>query len=58
MKVDKYFEGTKIKAYSGKAPKEATEDYCWGGCPGVMEEVIEVLPRVMHRYPYHDWSTL
>jgi uncharacterized protein (DUF362 family) len=43
VKVDKYFEGTKIKAYSGKAPKDATEDYCWGGCPGVMEEVIEVL---------------
>jgi uncharacterized protein (DUF362 family) len=43
VKVDKYFEGTSIKAYAGKAPKEATEDYCWGGCPGVMEEVIEVL---------------
>jgi hypothetical protein len=43
VKVDKYFEGTNIKAYSGKAPKDATEDYCWGGCPGVMEEVIEVL---------------
>ena len=43
VKVDKYFEGTNIKAYAGKAPKEATEDYCWGGCPGVMEEVIEVL---------------
>jgi hypothetical protein len=43
VKIDKYFEGTKIKAYSGKAPKDATEDYCWGGCPGVMEEVIEIL---------------
>ncbi|HSO37272.1 MAG TPA: DUF362 domain-containing protein [Labilithrix sp.] len=43
VKVDKYFEGTKIKAYAGTAPKDATEDYCWGGCPGVMEEVIEVL---------------
>ena len=43
VKVDKYFEGTNIKAYSGKAPKDATDDYCWGGCPGVMEEVIEVL---------------
>ena len=43
VKIDKYFEGTSIKAYAGKAPKDATEDYCWGGCPGVMEEVIEVL---------------
>jgi len=43
VKVDKYFEGTSIQAYSGKPPKDATDDYCWGGCPGVMEEVIEVL---------------
>jgi len=43
VKVDKYFEGTSIHAYAGKAPKDATEDYCWGGCPGTMEEVIEVL---------------
>src|SRR5690606_37902174 len=24
-------------------PEGATDDYCWGGCPGVMQEVIEVL---------------
>lgn len=43
VKVDKYFEGTNIKAYVGKPPVDATEEYCWGGCPGVMEEVIELL---------------
>ncbi len=43
VKIDAYFEGTNIRAYSGSAPAGATEDYCWGGCPGVMEEVIEVL---------------
>jgi uncharacterized protein (DUF362 family) len=43
VRVEKYFEGTNIQAYSGPPPKGSTEDYCWGGCPGVMEEVIEVL---------------
>jgi uncharacterized protein (DUF362 family) len=43
VRVEKYFEGTNIHAYAGPPPKDATDDYCWGGCPGVMEEVIEVL---------------
>jgi len=43
VKVDKYFEGTKVKAYAGPPPADATDTYCWGGCPGVMEEAIEVL---------------
>ncbi|MBX3228954.1 MAG: DUF362 domain-containing protein [Labilithrix sp.] len=43
VRIEKYFEGTSIQAYSGPPPKDSTDDYCWGGCPGVMEEVIEVL---------------
>jgi uncharacterized protein (DUF362 family) len=43
VRVEKYFAGTNIQAYAGPPPKGATDDYCWGGCPGVMEEVIEVL---------------
>jgi uncharacterized protein (DUF362 family) len=43
IRVEKYFEGTNIQAYAGPPPKGSTDDYCWGGCPGVMEEVIEVL---------------
>lgn len=53
VRVEKYFEGTSIQAYAGPPPtgtprtrgdeKAATDEYCWGGCPGVMEEVIEVL---------------
>jgi uncharacterized protein (DUF362 family) len=43
VRVEKYFEGTNIQAYAGPPPKGSTDDYCWGGCPGVMEEVIEVL---------------
>jgi uncharacterized protein (DUF362 family) len=43
QRVEKYFEGTSIQAYSGPPPQGASNDYCWGGCPGVMQEVIEVL---------------
>ncbi len=44
VRVEKYFEGTSIQAYAGPPPGYSSENaYCWGGCPGVMEEVIEVL---------------
>ena len=51
VRIDKYFEGTKIKAYAGATPVDrsgnaSADGYCWGGCPGVMEEVIEVLRLV------------
>jgi uncharacterized protein (DUF362 family) len=47
IRVEKYFEGTNIHAYAGKPPGYKEDDaYCWGGCPGVMEEVIEVLRLV------------
>ena len=42
VRVEEYFEGTNIKAYAGPPPSQ-TYDYCWGGCPGAMEEAIEVL---------------
>jgi hypothetical protein len=45
IRVEKYFEGTNIHAYAGPPPGygKDKEAYCWGGCPGVMEEVIEIL---------------
>jgi uncharacterized protein (DUF362 family) len=43
IRIEKYFDGTSIKAYAGAPPKDSHDDYCWGGCPGVMEEVIEIL---------------
>jgi uncharacterized protein (DUF362 family) len=45
VRVEKYFAGTHIQAYAGPPPESAGDEsaYCWGGCPGVMEEVIEVL---------------
>ena len=43
VRVEKYFEGTKIKAYAGPPPEPERTDYCWGGCPGALEEAIEIL---------------
>ena len=42
IRVEDYFEGTPIKAYAGPPP-EGHSEYCWGGCPGAMEEAIELL---------------
>ncbi len=42
IRVEEYFQGTHIKAYSGPPPGDDV-DYCWGGCPGAMEEAIELL---------------
>lgn len=42
VRVEEYFEGTNIKAHAGPPPSEKY-DYCWGGCPGAMEEAIEIM---------------
>lgn len=43
IRVEKYFEGTHISAYAGPPPESEHTDYCWGGCPGAIEEAIEIL---------------
>jgi hypothetical protein len=48
IRVEKYFEGTHITAYAGPPPESEAGDYCWGGCPGAIEEAIEIL-RVFDR---------
>ncbi len=47
IRVEDYFKGTNITAYAGRPPSDTT-DYCWGGCPGAIEEAIEIL-RVFDR---------
>lgn len=42
IRVEEYFEGTNIEAYAGPPPGDKY-DYCWGGCPGAMEEAIEIM---------------
>jgi len=43
VRVDKFFEGSSITAISGPPPDPSHSDYCWGGCPGAMEEAIDVI---------------
>jgi uncharacterized protein (DUF362 family) len=43
IRVEKYFQGSKITAYAGPPPESEKTDYCWGGCPGAIEEAIEIL---------------
>ncbi|WP_052554357.1 DUF362 domain-containing protein [Enhygromyxa salina] len=47
IRVEEYFENTNIRAYGGTPPgppkAEGGSDYCWGGCPGALEEAIEIL---------------
>lgn len=43
QRVEKYFEGTSITAYAGPPPDSEQGDYCWGGCPGSIQEGIEIL---------------
>ncbi len=43
VRVEKYFEGTAITAYAGPPPEREGDSYCWGGCPGAIEEAIELL---------------
>ena len=45
VRVEEYFEGSTIKAYAGPPPEKGAADYCWGGCPGALEEAIEILRR-------------
>jgi uncharacterized protein (DUF362 family) len=45
IRVEKYFEGTSITAYAGPPPAGEEGDYCWGGCPGAIEEAIEILRK-------------
>ena len=43
IRVEDYFKGTKITAYAGPPPEQEYTDYCWGGCPGAIEEAIEII---------------
>lgn len=43
IRVEDYFRGTNIRAYAGPPPTDGGHDYCWGGCPGAIEEAIEIL---------------
>jgi uncharacterized protein (DUF362 family) len=48
VRVEEYFAGTNIEAHAGPPPSDTT-DYCWGGCPGAMEEAIEIMRLFDHQ---------
>ena len=42
-KVDKYFNNKgNLKCTVGTFPEEHSKDYCWGGCPGALQEAIHI----------------
>ena len=43
IRVEDYFQGSNIRAYAGPPPADGGHEYCWGGCPGSIEEAIEIL---------------
>ena len=41
--IDSYFsEGTNLKCTVGEFPEKHSPDYCWGGCPGALQEAMHV----------------
>ncbi len=43
IRVEDYFEGTPVTAVAGPPPEPERTEYCWGGCPGAVEEAIEII---------------
>jgi uncharacterized protein (DUF362 family) len=44
-RIEQFFAGTSISCHVGPPSDEAATDYCWGGCPGTLEEAISILRR-------------
>jgi uncharacterized protein (DUF362 family) len=46
-RVDDYFEPTRsINCTVGRFPEEHSTDYCWGGCPGALQESWHIITGV------------
>lgn len=43
VRVETSFAQGPIRAYAGPPPGGAPDDYCWGGCPGALQEAAEIL---------------
>jgi uncharacterized protein (DUF362 family) len=42
-RVDDYFKSTKaLKCTVGTFPEQHSTDYCWGGCPGALQEAMHI----------------
>jgi len=52
-RIDDYFgDGVNVTCTVGTFPEEHSPDYCWGGCPGALQEAMHILqayyPNVYH----------
>jgi uncharacterized protein (DUF362 family) len=45
--VDKYFKNTKLNCTVGTFPEKHSPDYCWGGCPGALQEAIHMTRAIV-----------
>jgi uncharacterized protein (DUF362 family) len=46
-RIDDYFrEDSKISCTVGTFPEEHSPDYCWGGCPGAVQEAVHIFRGV------------
>ncbi len=46
--IDDYFEqGTNLTCTVGRFPEKHSPDYCWGGCPGALQEAMHLF-NAMH----------
>ena len=42
-RVDRYFAGGPLTCTVGRFPEAHSPDYCWGGCPGALQEAMHIL---------------
>ncbi len=42
-RVDRYFNGGNLRCTVGSFPESHSADYCWGGCPGALQEAVHIL---------------
>jgi uncharacterized protein (DUF362 family) len=42
-RVDSYFAGGPLTCTVGTFPEAHSRDYCWGGCPGALQEAVHIL---------------
>ncbi|MBU1276428.1 MAG: DUF362 domain-containing protein [Proteobacteria bacterium] len=42
-RVDHYFQGGPLTCTVGAFPEAHSRDYCWGGCPGALQEAMHIL---------------
>jgi uncharacterized protein (DUF362 family) len=54
QRIDRYFgKEDNLRCIVGKFPEDHSPDYCWGGCPGALQEAMHIYqaydPNVGHR---------